>query len=175
MNLSFQLLVVIVIQLHLSYQTKGSDVTASKIVNKARSFIDSTDWSKSGCKHGSRFCGTWKCNLFVYDVLKSVGAKVPTRRWWIYSPIGANEWGNPNSGEIKNTGCYTLIPSFYQKRSGDIIAFPQPSGSGHVGIVYSSNEYISAKRDKVEKTGYPNTASYPTRTIWRYKYNKNGC
>ncbi|CAG2248073.1 unnamed protein product [Mytilus edulis] len=175
MNLYFQLLMVIVVHLHLSYQTFGSDVTASKIANKASSFIQSTDYSKSGCKHGTKYCGTWKCNLFVYDVLKSVGAKVPTRHWWIYSPIGANEWGNPNSGIIKSTGCYTLIPSFSQKRSGDIIAFPKTIGSGHVGIVYSSNEYISATQFKVEKSGYPNKETYPTRTIWRYRYTKSGC
>ncbi|XP_063401946.1 uncharacterized protein LOC134686199 isoform X3 [Mytilus trossulus] len=91
--------------------------------------------------------------------------------WW-YSPISANDWGNPNSSSVKSTGCYTLISSFRSKQRGDVIAFPASSGSGHVGIVYNGFTYISAGNNKVNKKGYP---SGKETTIWRYKYNSSKC
>lgn len=86
-----------------------------------------------------------------------------------YYPIGANEWGNPRSSYIRSTGCYRRV---YSKQAGDIIAFPRSVGSGHVGIVYSKNEYISAGTYRIKKTGYPKNRTY---ILWRYQYNNSNC
>ncbi|XP_076078995.1 uncharacterized protein LOC143049114 [Mytilus galloprovincialis] len=149
----------------------SSGVTAEKIADKAYSHKDSTEWAFEGCKGGKKFCKANKCNLFVNDVLKSVGATVPKRYTWWYSPISANDWGNPNSSKVKSTGCYSLVSSFLSKQRGDVIAFPASSGSGHVGIVYDGNAYISAGKNQVNKKGIPSVKS----TIWRYKYDDNNC
>lgn len=93
------------------------------------------------------------------------------RYFWWYSPISANDWGNPNSNRVKSTGCYSLVSSFWSKQRGDVIAFPASSGSGHVGIVYDGNAYISAGKNQVNKKRIPSVKS----TIWRYKYDDHNC
>lgn len=88
---------------------------------------------------------------------------------WYASPIGANEQGNPNSAYVIRTNCYTHIQSVGSKQRGDIIAFPNPDGSGHVGIVSDGNLYISAGDKTVDEKEIP--SGKPT-TVWRYNYKK---
>lgn len=133
------------------------------ILEEARRNITSTSWSYESCKHD--YCNRNKCNLFVYDVLTEVGATAPSRRWWKYSPIGANEWGNPDSSYVRDTNCYDHISDLSDKEGGDIIAFPSSSGSGHVGIVSSGGKYISAQSDEIEEKDIP---SGRTTVLWRY-------
>lgn len=64
---------------------------------------------------------------------------------WKASPIGANEWGNPNSAYVIRTNCYTHIASVCSKQRGDSIVFPRTKCSGHIGIVSDGNLYISAR------------------------------
>ena len=89
--------------------------------------------------------------------------------WYSYSPIGANEWGNPSSSYVKDTNCYDHIPNLSDKQGGDIIAFPYPAGLGHVGIVSSGGQYISAQHDWVEEKAIP---SGRTTVLWRYTCDK---
>ena len=85
--------------------------------------------------------------------------------WYAYSPIGANEWGNPSSSYVTKTNCYSHISSLSNKQGGDIIAFPSSAGSGHVGIVSSGGNYISAQRARIEEKSIP---SGRTTVLWRY-------
>lgn len=145
-------------------QKQSLAVTKDAIYNEAKKHIGSTKWKLEG--------KIYKCNIFVDDVLANVGAKRPQRRplmKWMASPIGANEWGNPNSAYVIRTNCYTHIASVCSKQRGDIIAFPRTKGSGHIGIVSDGNLYISAGDKTVDEREIP--SGKPT-TIWRYNYNK---
>lgn len=84
------------------------------------------------------------------------------------SPIGANEWANPRSTYVKNTGCYSVVS--YGQRRGDIIAFGRRKGtSGHVGIVSNGGDYISAGYNRVVEKPIPkNDPSIVRTTVWRY-------
>lgn len=89
---------------------------------------------------------------------------------WKASPIGVNEWGNPNSAYVIRTNCYTHIASVGSKQRGDIIAFPNHDGSGHVGIVFDGNLYISARDKTVDEKQI--SSGKPT-AVWRYNYMYN--
>ena len=53
---------------------------ATRISESARDNINSTRWSYDNSWNGdSRYVNTWKCNLFVYDMLQEVNAVTPTR------------------------------------------------------------------------------------------------
>ena len=65
------------IDVFLQVATCVTAVTASDIVEEARSHIDETTWSYYSTYGTGR--GTNKCNQFVYDVLKNVGANPPKR------------------------------------------------------------------------------------------------
>ncbi|XP_061177297.1 uncharacterized protein LOC133186036 [Saccostrea echinata] len=145
-------------------------VSKSQIWSAAKREISSTRWSLKSCYRD--LCNRNKCNIFVDDVLASVGAKRPRRSSWRYSPIGANEWGNSNSAYVLDTGCYEHVPEFTDRQIGDVIAFPFPQGSGHVGIVSVDTRYISAREKMVEHKAIPSDRK---NTIWRYQYTKNGC
>lgn len=145
-------------------------VSSYKIYKTAKKYKGSKSWRKSGCLHGIRYCGKYKCNLYVYDVLKESGAVAPRRHWYIYSPISANEWGNRRSKYVLKTGCYTNVRSC---RKGDVVAFPVRSGSGHVGIVTSkSGYYISAGTYSVQIKPFPRGRK---RVYWRYKSWSRKC
>lgn len=86
----------------------------------------------------------------------------------ITSPIGANEWANPASTYVKNTGCYSVV-SYGQRRRGDIIAFGRNETSGHVGIVSTGGDYISAGNNLIVEKPIPqNDPSIVRTTVWRY-------
>ncbi|XP_061177296.1 uncharacterized protein LOC133186035 [Saccostrea echinata] len=150
--------------------TSSYAITADDILREARKHINSDKWSYASCH--KLLCGKNKCNIFVDDVLSNVGAKRPKRDSFFYPAIGANEWGKSNSEYILNTGCYQHIPSFSNRQKGDVIAFPVDAGSGHVGIVSTGSQYVSAGQYIVEEKDIPTDRS---RTIWRYRYTKTGC
>nr|XP_011451150.2 uncharacterized protein LOC105344934 [Crassostrea gigas] len=144
--------------------------TSYKIWKVARNYRESSKWSVwSSWGWRVDFFGKNKCNLFVYDVLNEAGAKAPNRKPGKISPIGANEWANPRSTYVKNTGCYSVV-SFGQKRRGDIIAFGRYKTSGHVGIVSLWGNYISAGRYRIVEKSIPNMngTSIIRTTVWRY-------
>nr|XP_022301601.1 uncharacterized protein LOC111109676 [Crassostrea virginica] len=147
---------------------------STQIWDSARNKVGSTKWNYySYWGEGYGYKKTWKCNLFVYDVLTEAKAKAPTKWSWLHrSPISANEWTNPNSKNIKGTGCYKTV-SFSSKQKGDIIAFKRKRKSGHVGIVSTNGFYISALKRKVEEDNIEafrrRHASIVKTIVWRYK------
>ncbi|XP_045196558.2 uncharacterized protein LOC123551578 [Mercenaria mercenaria] len=145
---------------------------AHDIVAEANKHIDWTKWAKSS-SYSSRFGpGTNKCNLFVYDVLKAVGADPPSRHWYIYSPISAAEWGNPSSSALGGKRCWNVCTGGQQ--NGDVI-----SDTVHVGIVTGYHLTTSAATYKVERGnwGYRSSGEFGSSDsitgCWRYDYN--GC
>lgn len=75
----------------------------------------------------------------------------------VYSPIGAQEWANPNSPHIKKCGHWTLVNS---PQPGDIVAVVK-----HVGIVVGPGRTASAKEFKVEIDDF---GFHGATVYWRY-------
>ena len=126
-------------------------------------------------------CAPAKCfrfqshiHILYSDEIKLTNCKTfhCLRSWLHRSPISANEWTNPNSKNIKGTGCYKTV-SFSSKQKGDIIAFKTKRKSGHVGIVSTNGFYISALKRKVEEDNIEafrrRHASIVKTIVWRYK------
>ncbi|WP_411835882.1 CHAP domain-containing protein [Pseudomonas chlororaphis subsp. aurantiaca] len=165
-----------------------------KILMKALSHRGSTDWAgpkeKESLPHPtlekttSFKKNTNKCNLFVYDVLTSVGISVALiehgRLTWLpgngsLSPPLAAEWGNPdkllNSWKVET-----------QPLPGDIGAYTAnySNASGHVGFVVAKGVCVSAGWLKVEvnDAGFRNFNGTASRgdhdfTVFRrYKHSK---
>nr|XP_022296610.1 uncharacterized protein LOC111106289 [Crassostrea virginica] len=145
--------------------TEGQKTT--QIYESAKNKINSTKWSKATTWNG-KYRGMWKCNLFVYDVLQEVGATTP-KKWGMQ--ILANEWADPNSASVKGTGCYKTV-SYSSKQKGDIVAFKRNGSSGHVGIMSTNGNFISALRYKVDSLdvdGFRSGDSFiVSTTVWRY-------
>ncbi|KAK3101687.1 hypothetical protein FSP39_005466 [Pinctada imbricata] len=147
-------------------------ITAEKIAQAAESFEGSTKWKQKRIgfiKHWKN-ANKPKCNLFVFDVLLGISAAVPNRKKGSYAPIGANEWGNPDSIYIKEVRCYKQVTTTHQR--GDIISFPYSQGLGHVGIITSTTHYISAQEYKIEVMPIKMNLN---RVVWRYNYNDPDC
>ena len=86
--------------------------------------------------------------------------------WWLYTPIGAGEWGNPSSSYLTDNDCYNLCFGLW--RPGDII-----SDGEHVAIVTGYRLTTSSTFTKVvEKDwGFRNTGHGSEDSItacWRY-------
>lgn len=97
------------------------------------------------------------------------------REWWIYTPLGPAGWGNPNSDELKNSGCWTAC--WNSPRSGDVI-----SDGKEVGFVTGFLKTTRATKKKIEETDWgfrtvPRPGSTTSITgCWRYKYHvTTGC
>jgi hypothetical protein len=91
------------------------------------------------------------------------------RRWFIYSPIGAGEWGNPNSSYLKKKKCWENCKGSW--RSGDVI-----SDSVHVAIITDNKLTTSARHDKVVQNDWGfrskgTGAKSSIKACWRYKYS----
>ncbi|XP_078341106.1 uncharacterized protein LOC144627580 [Crassostrea virginica] len=148
---------------------------STKIWESARNKVGSTKWSFVNSWNGDTdYENTWKCNLFVYDILQEVNAVTPTRWSWSQfsrAPIGANEWANPNSDYVKDTNCYKTV-SYSSRQKGDVIAFKRYRGSGHMGIVSTNGDYISALRVRVQEDNVDSflrsDPSIASKTVWRY-------
>lgn len=116
---------------------------AKDIVKEAKSHKGSVKWSYASSYGTGK--NTYKCNLFVHDVLKNVGANPPTRwslsefRW---AQIGAAEWGNPNSSYLNKSKFW--IKCKMPRQPGDVI-----SDGKHVGIITGKKLTTSATKDKV--------------------------
>ncbi len=65
----------------------------------------------------------------------------------------ANQWANE---EFKIEGFEVVV----DPKPGDVIAFKNSSGMGHVGIVSGDEIYISAGGDKVEEKRYYDLGYY---------------
>ena len=71
-------------------------------------------------------CETWKCNLFVHDVLEQVDIDPPLQPGGPW-PLTANSWANRNY-EIPG---WEIVDS---PLPGDVAAIPRSGSPGHVGI-----------------------------------------
>lgn len=110
--------------------------------------------------HNWDYDGVWKCNRFVYDVLKETGVTAP-----VYSadgeriidgknrddlnPVVSADWANsrvriPDWDHLGKTG----------RRRGDVIAIRDRSddATGHCGIAVSSSQVIAATSDGVTRS-----------------------
>jgi len=127
------------------------------IADKARSYEGSRRWWQKPIPSAHTLI-TWDetCNIFVYDVLKEVGAEPPklfrpgTVRAKLYkelfielyqTPPVASEWADPGffipNWEIVSGGSDAAQP-------GDVIAEPHQGGGGHSGIVVGQHQTASA-------------------------------
>nr|XP_022296609.1 uncharacterized protein LOC111106288 [Crassostrea virginica] len=155
--------------------SESQGTVSARIWESARNKIKSTKWSLANSWNGDNdYKNKWKCNLFVYDILQEVHAVTPTRWSWSKfsrAPIGTNEWANPNSEYVMDTKCYETV-SYSSRQKGDVIAFKRNKGSGHMGIVSTNGDYISALREKVQEDNVDSFVksdpSIANTTVWRY-------
>lgn len=89
------------------------------------------------------------CNYFVADVLqRATDAKLGKTSWSgnVWPPV-ANAYANPGSdSRLKN---FSISKT---DELGNVIAFPHPGDSGHVGISLGSGIYVSARTGDVPGT-----------------------
>ena len=97
----------------------------------------------------------WKCNAFVADMAIAGGGVVLPRHSLFSGVFGrarpplANEWADRNV-EIPN---WEVLDSTAYPEPGFIVAFPNPRGSGHVGIVDYDGWTINARELAVSRYG----------------------
>ncbi|KAK3095678.1 hypothetical protein FSP39_017510 [Pinctada imbricata] len=134
-----------------------------RIYNTARQHLNSKQWALHSDVHGSR--GKDKSHMFVSDVLREAGLNAPSARPWFYgyAPIPSSEWGNRHSPIIHAHNCYhsVSVPIL-----GDIVAFPNPRGHTHVGIVSPRGHFICTSDKKIIEMKIPTNIK---RLFWRYK------
>lgn len=141
--------------------------SASGIARYAREQIGSRKWTVESSHQTGR--NTFKCNIFVADVLKHERAYAPNRWPFFYSPIGADQWADPDSRYLKDSDYWNLCSG--RPQTGDVIA-----EHGHVGIVtgYRRTTSASARTDPmgivVENDWGFRSGNNPT--CWRYNYSK---
>jgi len=92
---------------------------------------------------------SWKCNLFVHDVLERAGIAPPLQPGGPW-PLIANSWANPNY-EVPG---WIIVND---PMPGDVGAIPR-SGTGHVGIYIEDrgrlrSNVMAANRDGVGWSG----------------------
>ncbi|TDG94492.1 hypothetical protein [Cardinium endosymbiont of Culicoides punctatus] len=119
-----------------NYMGKGEDIAQEAESNKG-----STAWAYSTSKESSgvgKFKeNTWKCNLFIYDMLEAAGVSAPKNydsKCKCYWPITAGDWTDSVSGFKK----------VYSLQKGDIV-----SDGSHVGIAVSDTRILAANKDNV--------------------------
>ena len=129
-----------------------------KAVEIAKSLLNDDRWSY--LKRRGIYCQEdWKCNIFVYEVLRAAGAKIPliggmlgwaTNGKYGYPP-SASDWENK---DIKIDGwAITKNP-----KPGDVV-----STGEHVGIYIGNGKMISAARDNIVMTDLKSYEDYTYR------------
>lgn len=118
------------------------------IVSEARKYVDSSAWAHWADRPPYP-AGTNKCNLFVYEVLKSAGTPVPMRVRWSWRNLGnvsypplARQWADPDQ----------VIPGWVivkDPQPGDVAAMRinYTDATGHVGIVTGPGTTVSASSE----------------------------
>ena len=120
--------------------------------DSARQYLGQTSYAKSSfVSSDDRFTFVqffkWKCNIFVAHRAREVGLDVPIQH--IVSgrsyPPSANDWAG---GTVVG---WDVVPENDYPQPGYIIAHPNPSGSGHCGIVDYDGEGIAAGTSTVNR------------------------
>ncbi len=124
-------------------------VNGEDIATTAEKYEGSEDW-KVNKRKGDFGPGTYKCNLFVYDVLKEAGATAPKQPSGLW-PLTAEDWANPTKSITD--WCYMGKGSKVTRARGDVIAEKRhySNATGHCGIAVSSSEVMGVQGDKVTK------------------------
>ena len=132
------------------------DVDNNSLIRKhiaeiAFNYIKSSDWALYAEK-GDFGEGKWKCNLFVYDILKQAGASpgLPNEANSIKDFLGygpypptAGQWADPNF-QIPE---WRILSPAELPQAGDVVAEAHPeytNATGHCGIVYEYGSTVSA-------------------------------
>lgn len=120
----------------------------------ARTWLGSTNYPLAGvvpADYGfSEFpAGAYKCNIFVAHRAVQAGAVVPAINGYLHNyPPTANQWAGTASTDPILPFVYTidhwLLENTAYPQPGFIVAHPDPSGPGHVGIVDYDGEGIGA-------------------------------
>lgn len=148
------------------------------IAEKALGAVGSSGWDKD--RTVANFpAGSYKCNLFVFDVLKGVEADPPLANggvlynWFGYGvpryPVLAGQWGNP-AFRIDGWDIVEGSPAI-----GDIIAAPRwgPNSTGHVAIFVGHDHgapmSVSAMDHFVEYESWPFKDSGRLFRVRRYR------
>ena len=151
------------------------------IAEKALEAVGSSDWAQSVAKDNYP-AGSNKCNLFVYDMLKSVETEPPLANGGImYNwfgegapkyPVLAGQWANTKFG-IPGWDVVEGVPVW-----GDVIARPTPFGwaprsTGHVAIFVgfdgASGRTVSARESGVVFEDWPFQYSRDAYVVRRYR------
>ena len=119
-----------------------------RIADYAKDNIGSTLWNYNASR-GRAKEGTWKCNLFVYEMATSAGASPGTpnggkgksllRALGLGSPPTAEQWADPNY----TIPGWRVLPHGEAKLPGDVAAEKYSGGTdytGHVSIVTSEGK-----------------------------------
>ena len=154
---NFNKLAVVALLLCLTGCNKAAYLNMGKeddIAETAEKYIGSTDWARD--KRKDDFGpGTWKCNKFVYNVLREAGVTAPTKgpdkhgRYW---PLQAADWA---SSSFHIPGWQHMGYGVARQR-GDVIAKESLSNNatGHCGIAVSSSQVVAAGKNEVSKGGH---------------------
>jgi hypothetical protein len=150
------------------------------IAEKALERVGSTEWAHAAAKDNYG-AGTYKCNLFVYDMLKEVEADPPLANGgWRYNwfgqgapkyPVLAGQWADPKF----DVPGWTVVAD--GPRLGDLLARAATSifsirATGHVGVFSGyegmAGRTVSARDNSVVLEQWPFADRNPY-TIRRYK------
>lgn len=120
-------------------------VDGDDIARTAERHEGSTDWAYDKKKDDFP-AGTYKCNKFVYDVLKEAGATAPKKGRW---PLQAADWADRN----RTIRDWDYLGTNVTWRRGDVIAKARASANatGHCGIAVSRDEVMAAGTNNVSQ------------------------
>ena len=99
--------------------------------------------------------------MFIHKNVMCFQNNCISRRWWKWSPIGANEWGNSQSSYLTSDSCWSLVTGCY--KDGDVAA-----EGGHVGIVTGNSIVTSAGKYEILRNDWGFRPGQPSPTFWRY-------
>lgn len=166
---------------HVAHGIRQEINRRALIAKIAKKYENSKEWAKNVSKDNFG-AGTYKCNKFVYDVLKEAGASPGTpngnRLARLFggegtSPPTASQWADPDY-DIPD---WNLVDS---PQAGDVVSVRGDfvGATGHVGIMIGPSQSIGANSTTVRisnfghssysLTNYPNNKGY----IYR-RYNGN--
>jgi len=140
---------------------KISDLIAAT----AKKYLGSKNWLTKS-KRGKAGAGTYKCSLFVHEVLKEAGAPAPTTgkgKW----PLQAGSWANP---KLKIAGWRVLAPG-EKWLPGDVLARAEASegATGHVAIVSGEGKVTGTIGDGTIREGDFGSRWYQSDNPWFFQ------
>ena len=140
---------------------KISDLIAAT----AKKYLGSKNWLTKS-KRGRAGAGTYKCSLFVHEVLKEAGAPAPTTgkgKW----PLQAGSWANP---KLKIAGWRVLAPG-EKWLPGDVLARAEASegATGHVAIVSGEGKVTGTIGDGTIREGDFGSRWYQSDNPWFFQ------